>query len=254
MRRDFKKNAAARSRNSSADKRPLFVAIGALTLVVGFIGFGFYQYKHQPQRFVALTDCYQKLSSWMAERKQHLNQSIKVVKQIAVKETADQPVHFEFYTALPSMKMEVATSENVAAQASVPIARKALTTVTTTPTPVETKASNPSEPATSSTEMKLKSPFVSADELERQMSRELDTATQYVLQLGIFRAADAAEKLRDALVTAGFRAVVSKVAGKDKELYRVQLGPYLNKTQAQQAQAQLEKRGMSSLLRKIELS
>jgi cell division protein FtsN len=229
------------------------VAAGAFILVLGITGFGFYQYKHQPQRFLALTDCYQKLTNWMTERKHHLNQSIQVVKQIAVKDAAEQPVHFEFYTALPNMKMELATAENLNSSVSAPAPKKVLPTTAATAVP-DTKITALSPAVATLAEIKTKSPFVSPEELERQMSRELDTSTQYVLQLGVFRAADAAQKLRSALVAAGFHAVVSKMAGKDRELYRVQLGPYLNKSQAIHIQGELQKRGMDSVVRKVELS
>lgn len=254
MRRDFKRRSSVRSRHTDGDRRPLYVAVGAALLLVGIAGFGTYQYKKQPERFVALSECYTKLTTWMTERKQHLNHSIKVVKQITMKDETDQPVHFEFYTALPNMKVEVASNSSLEETNKAPhtAPKKAETTLASVQSEVLAKTPV-SEPA-----FKSKLQVISADELEHQMSREfaaeVQTQTQYVVQLGVFHAADAAQKFRDALSHAGFDAVVSKAANKEKDAYRVQLGPYQNKTQALQAQRLLQKRGVTSIVRKVELS
>src|SRR4029078_10203951 len=62
----------------------------------------------------------------------------------------------------------------------------------------------------------------------------------YILQMGVFKNAAGAERLRASLAKSGFSVKVGKTVLAGKEVYSVQIGPFINKNQAVLAQRQLQ--------------
>ena len=119
---------------------------------------------------------------------------------------------FDFYQLLP--KIEVPVSD------SAPQATRALPV--TTPSPAHTNANNKTSSA----------------------------QTIYVLQVASFKTFSDADTLKAKLSLLGFEVNVHHFkAASGQEWYRVWIGPYASKQQAQQAQAQLSQNKVSSLLR-----
>lgn len=98
MRKDASKKRYSEKRAAKYRlRRIIYLVLGLILL--GSIGAGIYHYKEQPY-FVSL-------KKWFAERKNHLQTNMVKVKQLAAnKEAPPEPIHFEFYTALPNMHIE----------------------------------------------------------------------------------------------------------------------------------------------------
>src|SRR5205085_6056096 len=72
-------------------------------------------YVYQSQRLPSgMSGVYARLNNWMHERNHELKQNIVKVKQLAVdNKTPHQEIHFEFYTALPDMKVSTLEVEKM---------------------------------------------------------------------------------------------------------------------------------------------
>jgi hypothetical protein len=185
---------------------------GALLLI--------FEYKRVLSICSAVSGYSSRVMIWMAERKTHLHHGLKEVKQINETDSTEQPVHFEFYTALPTM------------QVSVPEA--AIQQVENTPN----KA------------MTLNHPIVSVEELERELSNQL-LRYHYVLQLGVFRTFAGAQRYqRSHPITKSVTTTITEVFVNQRKIYRLQTGPFANLEQARLVQRRLRKKGMNVLLKK----
>lgn len=65
-----------------------------------------YKTKDKPLDTSALNASFKHLTGWLAEHRGRLNQKIVKVKQIATN-NAEQPIHYEFYSELPKMKVPI---------------------------------------------------------------------------------------------------------------------------------------------------
>ena len=70
----------------------------------------------------------------------------------------------------------------------------------------------------------------------------------YIVQVRSFTKSADAEELKAKLILVGFSAKIKPVKVSNKTWYRVQLGPYKNKTAAKQKQSQLEKNKITGSL------
>lgn len=226
MRRDFsKKQYLIRQRASSSRRRApiLLVAIAILLAGAGFVG---YQYKKHPENFPVASANFSRFANWLSHDKQVVQASIKS-KQVAVNEaTSEKQIHFEFYTALPNMRMK----------ASKPVEASPV---------VEAKAEKPQTIVDDAAPAGI----ISSQELERDFSTQL-AKQPYVVQLGVFGNQEAANGYKQSLLRAGFNVDVVKVALAGKMAYRVQFGPFSSKDQARVVQKQLQKKNVSALIRK----
>lgn len=228
MRRNSKKKFATRRTQSSIKWSWVAFFLIFLITVVGASVLVF-QYRHHPENFPKLNAYFEQVNGWLAEHKSHLHQKVIKVKQVATNDDGEKQIHFEFYTTLPNAQMRVAESVDV-----------------DTPTEAPAKTSRPKM-------AKSKSPsIINADELEREFSTQLQQ-NSYVVQLATFQNQAGAERYRTLLSQSGFEARVVKLGSADKPIYRVQIGPFNNKEQAKLAQRQLLKKGMSGIIRKIEM-
>ena len=80
-----------------------------LTLLSAVI-FGIYEYKSHPEWSVQVAEYRERFTSWLALRKQHLNQKVaKVRRAVGDGEDAERVVNFEFYNTLQDVPpMQVA--------------------------------------------------------------------------------------------------------------------------------------------------
>lgn len=142
--------------------------------------------------------------------------------------TDETPIHFEFYSSLPSM-----SHPEVALPAKLSIA---------------------AVPQTQNVKLvvyPLKNRIVNPDELAAAISH---TEATYILQLGIFQYANSAERYRQSLNKEAIDAVVVKINFAKNTHYRVQLGPFANKDQVNLLQKKLQKKGIHSVLHTVTTS
>ena len=133
-----------------------------------------------------------------------------VAKKSAVAEESAKPVHFDFYDDLPKLQVELSQPSNKA--------------------PTLTPAAPPKVALVSK----------AAPEL----------GESYLLEIAEFRNFSMASRYRMALSSAGIKAEIAKIRTPNEYLYRVQQGPYLNTQQLQFAQRQLQRRGITCVIRK----
>lgn len=89
------------------------------------------------------------------------------------------------------------------------------------------------------------------DNLEREFAKTVEK-TSYVIQTGIYSNATSADKTRESLVEEGLAVKVVKAYIDERLVYRIQVGPYQEKDQINEAQSKLAARGIHGVLRKTE--
>lgn len=92
---------------------------------------------------------------------------------------------------------------------------------------------------------------VDANELEKELAKHIKQNT-YIVQAGIFKNFEIAERFRHSLAAKGLVVGMVKLSNAERNIYRVQLGPFSNKEQAKLAERQLQKNGVSGIIRKVE--
>ncbi len=99
----FKKKRTA---NGTHDNWQWVISIVMIVLVTAAACF--FTYK-KPSPIVPFVSSYvTRLKIWITERKAHLHQSIVQAKRLDVnKNEVEHDIHFEFYTALPSMQVTI---------------------------------------------------------------------------------------------------------------------------------------------------
>lgn len=236
MKKDFsKKHHRYAARANNAGQTPwrwiISMAFIAMLFCGGFMAF---QYKKNPQAYPFLQAYVSKVTLWVESHRKHLRQDMVKVKRLATNKNSEQEeIHFEFYTALPNMQMNLPSE--VQADQSAPVK----------PMPVATKAN-----ASSDTD-DVNASSINTDALEQDISAQLNQS-RYVLQLGIFRTQDSATRFQKSLTDAGFQSALVKVTATEKKVFRVQIGPFNNKSQARLTQINLEKKGFTGVMRKLD--
>ncbi len=95
-------------------------------------------------------------------------------------------------------------------------------------------------------------PVVTAQSLAEEMAAELQPphhASQvYVVQVGVFQQAEAAQKLRHQLAARGYAVAIVERTKLDKLLYCVRVGPYNSKQQATAMLKELQQHGFQGLV------
>ncbi|MDP4546319.1 MAG: SPOR domain-containing protein [Marinobacter sp.] len=96
---------------------------------------------------------------------------------------------------------------------------------------------------------KQEAPAAKPSEEKAEFARTLEGA--WVVQLGSFGNGDNAKRLRDNVIEMGFGAHLQQFSSGDKTLTRVFSGPFVNRADADQAKARLDKKfGLKSLVTK----
>lgn len=232
MKRNFTKRKVSAKKITSSHWRRVM----GVTLFVAFfsgLGFLFFQYKKNTLSSF-FSSYFGQVENWIAARKNHLQKGLandenKTKKKpvIAQKNPPPRPIHFEFYTALPNMQVDMPT----------PIVEMKK------PEVVKTVAEKKKQTSKNIA-------VVSAEELEKELAEHFKQAN-YIVQLGVFRTSAAAYKYHKAMTEAGFQASVVPLRSAQKETYRVQLGPFFNKLEAKGAQLKLKKQGMDGIVLKL---
>lgn len=231
MKKDFSKQYTRRAARATNKGQTLWrwvvmMAMVAVLFCGAFIG---YQYKKDPQKYPYLDTYVQQTTNWIAAHRSHLRQDIVKVKRLAAnKNTEQEEIHFEFYTALPNMQMNATVQ-----------AEPAQTGVAAKPTITAPVVATVASPANLDTQA-----------LEQDISAQINQG-RYLLQLGVFRTQDSAARFQQSLADAGFQA---KVITTEKKVFKVQMGPFTNKNQARLAQIDLEKKGFNGVMHRIEVS
>lgn len=141
-------------------------------------------------------------------------------------------IHFEFYSSLPNMKIEIAEQKPASDAQMTEAGNKTLEVA-------EKKENRAGNHAT-----------FDATELEKSFSNHV-ALHHYIIQLGIFHQLEAANRFRSGIFKAGLPASVVSIKQNNRMIYRVQQGPYYSLQQTQAAQQQLQKKGLKFLVRSI---
>ena len=121
-----------------------------------------------------------------------------------------------------------ATDEEVAALSSPMTASR----------PIET----PSQPAGVPADVEEAAPLVAPDEpADKASSRTPSELASWTVQVGSFGSESNAMGLRDRLRQKGYPAYVDSIKGNTKVFYRVRVGPMIQRSEAELAQARLSK-------------
>lgn len=67
---------------------------------------------------------YSELLTWAVKQRKHLASEVKLAEHPAAQEAVEQQIHFEFYTALPNMQVQVSQHEQEPSLSSVPPAKQ----------------------------------------------------------------------------------------------------------------------------------
>ncbi len=117
----------------------------------------------------------------------------------------------------------------------------------------ETKAAEPkhaeAKPAEpKSAEPKSKEPKASSEAKAAERPKSAEAKTKFVLQAAAPASEAAAKELADRITGAGLKSYVTKVEAKDGVRYRVRVGPYTSRDEAERARARLRAAGINANL------
>lgn len=167
------------------------------------------------------------LSSWVGAHLFANNSSQMIIKTSTQAAALPKP-KFEFYTLLANEKV----AGSVPASAPVKVA---------TLTPSATSVSPPpATQAAKSVALPLHAPL-SATEMPRVAAAEKNqipaiASDSYLVQVGSFRSMHEAERMKASLVMKGFDVNIATINQQRVNWYRVIIGPFASRTQAQLAQ------------------
>jgi cell division protein FtsN len=236
MRTDFnRKKLAVRKKRQPIGR---FVAV-SLLVIGGLVGGGAYLYVHKDslQQKLALSGYFARVKAYFHERKriQHDEDQVLAANRL---EPIPKPVHFEFYTTLPDMHVSPDSKpdhEEISPQKKMQPATAVEEVIAKEVPPV---------PVSRSTN----APLFDENELQKQITHEMThtAAASYVLQLGVFRSQESAEKFSQQLATSGLPTVIKALPENNR--YRVQIGPFANKVKVKTMQQKLQKQGIASIL------
>jgi cell division protein FtsN len=121
-------------------------------------------------------------------------------------------------------------------------------------TPAPVSPSEPAKPAKPGEEPAPAAPSTSEDplgDLAASKAQQAD-AFQYFVQVGAFLSSAEADSQRIKLSLAGFEPLITQRDQDGKVIYRVRVGPYDSKTQAEQIQSQLKSNKFESALIRVQ--
>jgi cell division protein FtsN len=221
---DMKKRSASQTRKGSGFIRQL--GLMSALFIAGYSTASFYDYTQ--------------LSRWVGD---HLlaNQSMPIAGKPSMKEADLPKPKFEFYTLL--------TQEGRAGlpeEANAPV-------VTTPPTPTAAMpmAAPPLPPPM---DLTVTSPALKVPVAHAPLPALGSTQAPYVLQLASFTRRQDAERMKSSLAMKGFSASIVAVTQQHTHWYRVVLGPFVSRGDAQHAQSLIAHRErITGMIRKMDL-
>lgn len=223
MAKDYAKQVLAVSRTSKRKQGRMGLSIAILLIVFGcgalvfFYGEKSINFSQQMQGATAFLS---KVLSLIHHKIDHPRVTASESHALAmVPNDQASPVHFDFYTELPAMQMQMTESASLLnSQPSKTLSIPALNKAEKVP---------------------LAAPTVMLH------------ADQYIVQMGLFKSAAGASQIRLSLLFAGVDTEVIKTDIGDQQIYRVQQGPYATIELAKTMQQRLQKKGIVSVVKKI---
>lgn len=191
-----------------------------------------YHYKQQVRTI--FTTYHERFSALLAARRHPAVANLTKKKQIAMDESFDEPIHFEFYSMLPSTRVNLAEMEDDLQTPPAKPIKPAAIHKTTTPKTTTQKITTPTL-------------AIKADELERELSHQL-AKKLYIIQLGVFRNANAAKRYQKNLAASGIKTSIITIKNGNKTLYRLQQGPFSTQKIAKLNADKLRGKGVAHLL------
>lgn len=212
--------------------------IWTTAIVAAAIGFGVYHYKTAGWDFSALSESVGRVKNWIAA---HKNKPHDPRPKVSNKLVAEQPLHFEFYTALPTMQLATPETPSIEAKPEAVVVKA--------PPKIISKVEPKNVIITTNTAI------VTADEIERELSKHLQAAPagkeEFAVQVGVFKSIVAAKHYQETVSQAGFKSSVATLVAGKKNLYRVQLGPFGEKNKATLLKHELAAKGINGVIYKI---
>ncbi|MCW5584333.1 MAG: SPOR domain-containing protein [Gammaproteobacteria bacterium] len=207
----------------------LLVLVVVAVLIGGWI---IYERQKQEFPFQAVSFYSTEIKNRLVQYKNDFHQDFTKVKQIVVNQPAlASSVHFEFYTTLPNMQV---TASEVTVNKNQNILNAAPNEVL-------------SVQASQTKKVMLSTKIFDAEKLQRALRTEF-AEDRYILQLGVFSSASAAEHYKESLHQSGFTASIVKVIISGRKRYRVQIGPLIAKDQARLMQRKLQQKKINSMI------
>ncbi len=214
MSREYKKRSSARQ-SSSFSKQLLLVLV---CFLVGYLSASVFDFAT--------------VSSWVNAQLIAQHVTTKAEKTVSQQRPLPKP-KFEFYTLLASEHPDASADTAKAAPVK---AIQAVTPSPTTPTTVPTTtvalatAKNPTMPAPVVNAVPVK-PLPAYD-----VNHVVNNKDAYLVQVAAFKSQQEADRMKAALVLKGFVVNISMVSQQKTNWYRVSIGPFESRLQAQKAQ------------------
>lgn len=232
MRKNFAEKKIITTKNSRRRWRVIFLLMLGLVLTMSTV------FVVKKQKIIwhssFLTTYVTRINVWIAARKNSsanslAKQNLDKLKSLTSNKSTPPSIHFEFYTALPNMQVVIPSQTFVSAEEKS-----------------ETEKQRPAK----SLQIKKSKTIVSENEVADILSLETQQH-EFVLQIAVFKNAKAAERLAASFSDAGFAAGIARLMVANKEIYRVQFGPFSTEDQARVAQKKLQKKGINGVLKII---
>lgn len=233
--------------------------IGIILLLIVGVFFFFYQSETgHVERSHSKTYFAQLLSVFSSDPQTEVPPQQWVDSPSLHKSFQETPIHFEFYTSLPNMQMDMSSQKEEA----VLSAKRSLSN----PEALQHKNNRlvsalESSKGDSVSKEKLERqpairqamPIVSADELEQELSTHIKQAA-YIVQLGRFKEMNEAKQYQLYLAKLHIPSHLEKISHGSKVIYGLQVGPFNSKQQASVALKSLKKKGIAGMLIKTAAS
>ena len=198
---------------------------------------------------------FNRLSGWMSTHVLAQQASKKQIKSMALQTPLPKP-KFEFYTLLANE--QVAGVSNAAGVQPTSAAQVAVapTQMVGVPQPTLTTAqAAPTMPINLADTQKLPlhAPLSTSVSVAKASNTVLLTKDAYLIQVGSFKNIREAERMKASLVMKGFDVKIASINQQRVNWYRVIIGPFASRTQAQKAQVEFARsEHITGMIRKMD--
>ncbi len=179
------------------------------------------------------------------------NNSAVIIKQPSAQQASIPKPKFEFYTLLANdQAASVAATATATASASAPVASAPPTaTLASKALPLHA----PLAPVAAVT-TKSPAPVVLAEKMPALLANtRIGDRDTYLVQVGSFKNMQEAERMKVSLVMKGFDVKIAAIRQQNISWYRVIIGPFASRNQAQQAQMAFARREhIMGMIRKMD--
>lgn len=175
---------------------------------------------------------------WFARDKKPL--ASKKHHVTASREAAEEDIQFNFYTELP--KMGVPVPQSTAEASKTGPAPQSTTEASKTRSAPQLLVTKPALP------VNVERSQVKASAMAQTTSGQ----ASYLLQIAAFKNKTAAGEMRVSLLLAGFEVLVIETMVANQPIYLLQQGPFSTLAQAKSIQEALKKKGIESVIKKVD--